>query len=329
VRGGKMKIFWSWQSDTPEQIGKYLVRDALKTAVTELKQTEDIEEALRDDLHLDQDTQGTTGSPDLVGTIFGKIEKSEVVVADVTIVGKTAAGKKLINSNVAVELGYALSECTDARVVLVFNRHYGTHEDLPFDLRHKGGAVVFTLPPEADRSNIAAVRRTLGVDFIRKLKPFLQQPLRIKEQLSVRAILEHRLERRYPLENGGSDDVFQLMVSIENDGEQTAANFKLQLDFPGEFMDGGPPYGLSRPGALPGFSRFEISNEQGHPPTGNLYRGEKSLTLIAFNYAIRDQIKRQHPEQLEKKVTATVFSGNMTPNKTIMTIAELASISSS
>ncbi|MFY9680358.1 MAG: hypothetical protein WA416_00315 [Candidatus Sulfotelmatobacter sp.] len=144
-----MKIFWSWQSDTPEQIGKYLVRDALKAAVSELRQTEDIEEALREDLHLDQDTQGTTGSPDLVSTIFGKIEKSEVVVADVTIVGETDEGKKLINSNVAIELGYALSECTDARVVvLVFNRNYGTHNDLPFDLRHKGGAVVSICLPK-------------------------------------------------------------------------------------------------------------------------------------------------------------------------------------
>ena len=146
--GVEMKIFWSWQSDTPEQIGKYLVRDALKAAVSELRQTEDIEEALREDLHLDQDTQGTTGSPDLVSTIFGKIEKSEVVVADVTIVGETDEGKKLINSKVAIELGYALSECTDARVVLVVNRNYGTHNDLPFDLRHKGGAVVSICLPK-------------------------------------------------------------------------------------------------------------------------------------------------------------------------------------
>jgi hypothetical protein len=44
---------------------------------------------------------------------------------------------------------------------------------------------------------------------------------------------------------------------------------------------------------------------------------------------VKDQTKRQHPEQLEKKVTATVFSGNMTPKRTIMTIAELAAISNS
>jgi hypothetical protein len=319
-----MKIFWSWQSDTPEQIGKYLVRDALKTAITELKQIEDIEEALRDDLHLDQDTQGTTGSPDLVRTIFDKIEKSEIVVADVTIVGKTGEGKKLINSNVAIELGYALSECTDARVVFVFNKQYGKHEDLPFDLRHKGGAVVFDLGSEASRKEIDAVREKLSASFVRKLKPFLQQPLRIKEPLSVKAIIEHQIQGRHPMPNGGTDYVFQLRVRVENDGEQTASNFKLQLDFPSEFVDGSMPSGLVYPGP-PGFQRLEITNKQAHPPIENLYRGEKSPALITFNYAVRDQTRKQHPELLQREVIATVFSGDMMPKKTIMTIAELSS----
>jgi hypothetical protein len=191
-----MKIFWSWQSDTPEQIGKYLVRDALRVAINRLKQAENIDEPTRDDLHLDQDTQGTTGSPDLVPTIFGKIEKSEVVIADVTIVGKTNEAKSLINSNVAIELGYALHACTDSRVLLVFNKHYGSYEDLPFDLRHKGGAVVFDLAPEADRNQIAAVRTSLADDFVRKLKPFLQLPPRQSQQEQEASKAKERVRRQ-------------------------------------------------------------------------------------------------------------------------------------
>ncbi len=80
-------------------------------------------------LHLDQDIQGVTGSPDLARTIFNKVEAAEVVVADVTIVGATGAQKKLINSNVAIELGYALHARTDQNVLLVLNQHYGMHED--------------------------------------------------------------------------------------------------------------------------------------------------------------------------------------------------------
>jgi hypothetical protein len=320
-----MKIFWSWQSDTPEQIGKYLVRDALKAAIDKLKQAEDIEEPTRDGLHLDQDTQGTTGSPDLVPTIFGKIENSEVVVADVTIVGKTAEDKSLINSNVAIELGYALRACTDARVVLVFNKHSGTYEDLPFDLRHKAGAVVFDLAPEADRKEIAAVRKSLAEDFVRKLKPFLQLPSRINEKLSVKAIIEHRLSRRYPMPGGGTDDVFELLASVENDGEEAAQDFKLQLDIPGEFLDGGPPLGLSRPGP-PGYSRFEITNEKAPVPVKYLYPKEKTQALITLNCAVRAATKNQQPELLNRTVVATVYSGSMTPQVTTMTIAELATI---
>ncbi len=323
-----MKIFWSWQSDTPGEIGKYLVRDALKDAVAKLKQDSDIEEPIREDLHIDQDIQGVTGSPDLARTIFDKIEKSEVVVADVTIVGKTPAEERVVNSNVAIELGYALHACTDARVLLVFNEHYGAYGDLPFDLRHKGGAVVFDLSPETERKEIAAARTALTDDLVRKLKPLLRLPSRIKEPLSVRALIEHRLQRRYPLPNGGSDDVFELLVSVENDGEEAAPDFKLQLDIPSEFMDGAPPLGLSRP-APPGFSRFEITNEEAPVRMKYLYPKTKSQTLITLSYAVRNDTKRQHPEQLEKKVTATVFSGNMTPKTTAMTLAELASVPSS
>jgi hypothetical protein len=38
-----MKIFWSWQSDTPGNIGKFLVRDALNDAVEKLKGDNELE----------------------------------------------------------------------------------------------------------------------------------------------------------------------------------------------------------------------------------------------------------------------------------------------
>lgn len=182
-----MKIFWSWQSDTPGKTGRFVVRDALKEAVEELKQAPDIEEPTssenREALHLDSDIQGVSGSPDLVRTIFDKIDKADVVVADVTLVGKvveeiddvsaTLGTKKLINSNVAIELGYALRAIGDRKILLVFNQQYGKHEHLPFDLRHKGGAIVFDLPPDADLKRIREQRKKLKEWFVRALKPIL------------------------------------------------------------------------------------------------------------------------------------------------------------
>ena len=179
-----MKIFWSWQSDTPGKIGRFLIRDALRDAVDQLKQSPEIQEPRRAALHLDHDIQGVPGTPDLANTIFEKIGNSEVVLADATVVGKVfpsaetegeTSSKKLINSNVAIELGYALSALTDRKVLLVFNEHYGKHEDLPFDLRHKGGSIVFNLAPTASAQEIQEQKKKLKERFILALKPYLQK----------------------------------------------------------------------------------------------------------------------------------------------------------
>jgi len=34
-----MKVFWSWQSDSPGKIGRHFVRDVLEEAIKELKET--------------------------------------------------------------------------------------------------------------------------------------------------------------------------------------------------------------------------------------------------------------------------------------------------
>jgi hypothetical protein len=39
-----MKFFWSWQSDTPGDTGRYFVREALLAAIKQLRQPEDVEE---------------------------------------------------------------------------------------------------------------------------------------------------------------------------------------------------------------------------------------------------------------------------------------------
>jgi hypothetical protein len=63
-------------------------------AIEKLKQAQDVEEPIRAALHLDQDIQGTTGSPDLARTIFEKIDTSEGVIADVTSIGTTSENGK-------------------------------------------------------------------------------------------------------------------------------------------------------------------------------------------------------------------------------------------
>ncbi len=280
---------------------------------------EAVEEPVRETLHLDQDIQGITGSPDLVRTIFEKIEKSAVVVADVTIVGATDAGKKLINSNVAIELGYALHARTDKNVLLVFNRFYGTHEDLPFDLRHKGGAVDFNLALDAGREAIEAQGKALKDRFSLALKPFLESGQQPKQPLSLKANVKHR---RLPVPGGGDDELYQLLVSVENDGELDVTDFRLDVEIPAPFLDASG-YRLQVQSVTEGFARFQITNRDPALQIGHLYPGDQTKDLIVFNYAVRGQVKRQSPELLQEKVTATVYSGNMKPKKTVLTIAEL------
>lgn len=172
-----MKVFWSWQADTPGESGRHFVRKALDAAIGKLKQGNEIAEADRDALHLDHDRKGLSGSPDLAPAILAKIRASQVFIADVTSIGIIDAGgdgkKKVINSNVAIELGFAAGVIGDDKILMVQNTFYGGREDLPFDLRGKAGPLQFSLAPDADASEKARVSKDLVAMFTRALAGYL------------------------------------------------------------------------------------------------------------------------------------------------------------
>ena len=103
-----MKVFWSWQSDRPAKTGRRFIRRALLEAIEKLKEQLEVEEPLererKEALHLDQDRQGVSGSPDLVRAIFSKIDATTVFVGDVTPVSlireQTRGGKKCPKSGI-------------------------------------------------------------------------------------------------------------------------------------------------------------------------------------------------------------------------------------
>lgn len=163
-----MRIFYSWQSDTPPKTGRYLLRDALKVAIKEITADLELEEADRPEL--DHDTKGILGAPDISQAILEKIDLADIVVTDVTLVGKTPAGKKLINSNVAIELGYALKSKGYEALLVIVNTEYGEDKELPFDLRNRRLSVLYSLPPDADR----AERKKALDNLVKKIKPILE-----------------------------------------------------------------------------------------------------------------------------------------------------------
>ncbi len=169
-----MKIFWSWQSDTPPQIGRFLIRDALNLIVKELKADLAIDEPVRRQLNLDYDRKGVPGSPDLANTILRKIRESAVFVADVTPVGVTKDDKKLMNPNVAIELGYALEYVGDNGLLMILNTAYGDRDSLPFDLRHKAGPIMFELKEDATKTELEEVK----AELVAQLKGAIRASLR-------------------------------------------------------------------------------------------------------------------------------------------------------
>jgi hypothetical protein len=183
-----MKVFWSWQSDTPGKIGRHFVREALSEAIDVLRQPNEIEEPserdARENLHLDHDRKGVPGSPDLAPTIFRKIEKALVFIADITIVQETAVStskgeggrpRKFINPNVAIEYGYALGKLGDGAILMVQNRYFGARDDLPFDLKHKAGPIQYSLAPDATKQQIETERGRLRGEFVIALRPYLNR----------------------------------------------------------------------------------------------------------------------------------------------------------
>jgi hypothetical protein len=132
-------LFFSWQSDTPAQIGSEFVEEALGLAVATLAEDAEIEKAIRDEgLIVDRDTQGVPGVPPIVDTIFNKIDAATIFLPDLTFVGKRIDRRPTPNPNVLVEYGWALKALTYARIVLVMNLAFGqpTPEAMPFDMRH-------------------------------------------------------------------------------------------------------------------------------------------------------------------------------------------------
>lgn len=123
-------LFFSWQSDLEPKEHHYLIRDALKDALKIINKEIDFE------LSIDKDTERTSGSPDIVDTIFKKIRACDIFVADVTIINADYEGRKTPNPNVLIELGYAVKTLGWERIICIVNTDVCKPEDLPFDIRN-------------------------------------------------------------------------------------------------------------------------------------------------------------------------------------------------
>ena len=159
-------LFYSWQSDLPNNRNRGLIRRAIDDAITQLNRDLDVEDAIR----VDQDTQDEPGSPPITDTILRKIEECAVFVPDVTFVVGGGEDRPTPNPNVMIEYGYALKVCGDRCILPVFNTASGQWEDLPFDMKHKRRPILYEASEEMSDEQRREARRELSTKVFGALK---------------------------------------------------------------------------------------------------------------------------------------------------------------
>ena len=124
------KIFYSWQSDLPGNKTRNFIRECIDEAIELAQETETIE------AERDEATMGTTGSPDIVATLFSKIDNCDLFIADLSFcfTEDLHHNKKSPNPNVMVELGYAVKTLGWERIICLCNTDYSNQ--YPFDIAH-------------------------------------------------------------------------------------------------------------------------------------------------------------------------------------------------
>ena len=172
----KFKIFYSWQSDLSGSKTRYFIRDCIDDAIAFASESEKIE------ADRDEATKGLTGSPDIVTSIFTKIDECDLFVADVTLcftgdVDKEGIEKHSPNPNVMLELGYAVKTLSWERVICLSNTDFGS--DYPFDIDHNR-RVQYSL----DGNDKKAVQRKIAKIILSNIQSLQGQIPRTKSGFS-------------------------------------------------------------------------------------------------------------------------------------------------
>lgn len=169
-------IFYSWQSDLPNKVNRGFILDCLERAVRAVSN-----ENLSLEFDIDRDTLDVSGSPDIVATIFNKIDNAALFVADVTIVTGGEGQRRSPNPNVLVELGYAANQHSWDNIICILNLAFGKIEELPFDLRTRR-VIAYNLAPEATEKTDA--RKELVAKLTAAIKSVHEDIPRLAGKLS-------------------------------------------------------------------------------------------------------------------------------------------------
>lgn len=123
-----IRVFYSWQSDLPDESNRNAIRRSIDRSINTVSKT------VGRKLKRDEATRDTSGSPNIALKVLEKIDHADIFVADVTPITARRSKVSAPNANVVFELGYAVGQLGWDRIILLFNRNFGQFpRDLPFD----------------------------------------------------------------------------------------------------------------------------------------------------------------------------------------------------
>ena len=146
----KINLFYSWQSDLPSNSNRGFIQSSIEMSLKEIfKENSNISE-----YKIESDSRDEVGTPDLVNSIFSKIDQCDILLADISIINSNSELRKVPNPNVLIELGYASAKIGWEKIICFFNKDYGKIEDLPFDIRSRKPLVYSTQNKEIEKKNL-------------------------------------------------------------------------------------------------------------------------------------------------------------------------------
>jgi len=166
-----INIFYSWQSDLPDNTNKLAIRNMLQKAKNTIETDRNI------NIIIDEAIRDKAGSPNISLTILEKIDTADMFISDISTINQTDtnSNRKTPNPNVMYELGYAVARLGWEKIILILNEEYGTIDDMPFDIRQHAitSYILSDLQKEKQKSIIGNKAKELEkkINLILDIKP--------------------------------------------------------------------------------------------------------------------------------------------------------------
>ena len=125
----------------PNAKNRNLIEACLKKAIKLLEN--EIDEV--SEISIESDSRNDTGTPNLVESIFEKIETCDILVADLSIINAESNCRPTPNPNVLLEVGFAAKAISWSNILCIYNCEYGKVELLPFDIRTRKPIIYNTI----------------------------------------------------------------------------------------------------------------------------------------------------------------------------------------